>query len=337
MKKTILYICCLAALVSCTKEIEFKGEQIDPKLVINSLVEPGQPVKANISKSVFFLDNVNNTQAPDDLVATLYVNGNRIGEMTPHNDTVSDSEGFYFPDLNLYKIIKVYTHDYCPIEGDIVSIKASANGFDDVEGSTSALPNAVTWRIGDYKTTQWDVNYDEYEGDTIWTISGQLELTIEVTDSNPRQTDYFRILLGNQSYSDFETGNVYYVSTAYDDPIFGANVSNSDFIDFDFQTMPEGVFTDVLFDGRSYQIKMPIYLYLNLLDGNVPDTFSFYFSMEHLSKEFYYYLNTCEQSDEVMQFFSEPIQTYSNVEGGFGIVGGRTADTLWMTLPVEEP
>lgn len=332
---TLIAIITAILLTSCEKEIEFKGEQIDSKLVINSLIEPGQPVKANISKSVFFLDNVNNTQAPEDLVATLYVNGNRIGEMTPHNDTVADSEGFYFPELNLYKIIKVYTHDYCPAEGDIVSIKASANGFDDVEGSTSALPNAVTWYLGDYQTILWEVEFEDYEGDTVWTISGQLEMTVEVTDPNPRQTDYFRILLENQTYSDYETGNVYYVSTAYDDPVFGANVSNSDFIDFDFQTMPEGVFTDVLFDGKSYQIKMPIYLYLHLYDGNVPDSYSFYFSMEHLSKEYYYYLNTCEQSDEVMQFFSEPIQTYSNVEGGFGIVSGRSVDTLWMELPIQ--
>ena len=64
-------------LASCEKEIEFNGEQVDPKLVINSIVEPGQPVKAYISKSIFFLDNDSNMQAPDDVVATLYVNGNR--------------------------------------------------------------------------------------------------------------------------------------------------------------------------------------------------------------------------------------------------------------------
>lgn len=333
---TLIAIITAILLTSCEKEIEFNGEQIDPKLVINSIVEPGQPVKANISKSVFFLDNENNTQAPDDLVATLYVNGNRIGEMTPHDDTVTDSEGHYLPDLNLYKIIKVYTHDYCPAEGDVVKITASANGFDDVEGSTSALPNAVTWHLGDLQTIFWETEFDVYEEDTVWSILGQFELTVEVTDPNPSQTDYFRILLGNDHEYDYESGNTYYIRTSYDDPIFGANVSDSDFIDFDFQSMPEGVFTDVLFDGKSYQIKMPLYVYLNLLDGDIPDTFSFYFNMEHLSKEYCYYLNTCEQADEVMQFFSEPIQTYSNVEGGYGIVGGRKADTLWMELPVGE-
>ena len=75
-------------LASCEKEIEFNGEQVDPKLVINSIVEPGQPVKAYISKSIFFLDNDSNMQVPDDVVATLFVNGNRIGGLTRQPDTV---------------------------------------------------------------------------------------------------------------------------------------------------------------------------------------------------------------------------------------------------------
>jgi len=83
---TLITIVTAVLLTSCEKEIEFNGEQTDPKLVINSLMEPGQPVNAAISKSFFFLDNHANTTAPDDLVATLYVNGNLLGEMTPHND-----------------------------------------------------------------------------------------------------------------------------------------------------------------------------------------------------------------------------------------------------------
>ena len=46
---TLIAIITAILLTSCEKEIEFNGEQIDPKLVINSIVEPGQPVKANIS------------------------------------------------------------------------------------------------------------------------------------------------------------------------------------------------------------------------------------------------------------------------------------------------
>lgn len=123
-KKPLIWIASFLAmtlglLTSCEKEIEFNGEHSDPKLVINSLVEPGQPVSAAISKSYFFLDNNANTIAPDDLVATLYVNGNHIGEMTPHFDTIVSYDIWNPNDSNLGHVRKVYTHEYCPAEGDV--------------------------------------------------------------------------------------------------------------------------------------------------------------------------------------------------------------------------
>ena len=81
MKTNILTLITVATailLTSCEKEIEFNGEHSDPKLVINSVVEPGQPVSAAISKSFFFLDNDANTLAPDDLVAVHVKGGNKV-------------------------------------------------------------------------------------------------------------------------------------------------------------------------------------------------------------------------------------------------------------------
>ena len=326
----------LCTMVSCTKEIKFNGEQIDPKLVLNSLMEPGNPIWVNASKSVFFLNDEANTEAPDDLVVTLYVNGNRIGEMMPHKDTIYYYDGWSYYDAIPGKAITVYTHDYCPVEGDVIKITASANGFDDVEATTSPLPNNVNWRIAGCQPSQWEVSFDDYEGDTIWTISGQYELSVEITDPNPGQTDYLRIHAEGDSYYDYETGNFISYSTFYDDPIFGVNVSNSDFIDIDFQERPEGVFTDALFDGRSYQIKLPLSIYISYRNEFPIYTLQMPISLEHLSKEYYYYLNTCQQAGEIMQFFAEPIQTYSNVDKGYGLVGGMKIDTLWYTLPLEE-
>lgn len=341
MKTNILIFITIATtilLTSCEKEIEFKGEQIDPKLVINSVVEPRQPVKAYISKSIFFLDDESYMQAPDDVVATLFVNGNRIGELTRQPDTVWT--GYEYVDLDsvkpAYKIVPAFVNDYCPNEGDVVKITASANGFDDVEVSTSPVPNAVTWSLGDCQTILWEVYFDEYEGDTNWTIMGQLELSVEITDPNPEQTDYFKIHLENGGYSDYGSGNSFYISASYNDPVFGATVSDNDYINIDFQTRPEGVFTDVLFDGRSYQIKLPLNLYFTLLEDIDVDSFQVSISLQHLSKEFYYYLNTCEQGGEIDQFFAEPVQTYTNVNGGYGIVGGRTVDTLWFSMSLQE-
>lgn len=340
MKKftIILTILGVVFLTACEKEIEFNGEQTDSKLVINSLVEPGKPIDAKLSKSVFFLDNENTTEAPEDLVSMLYVNGNSIGEMTLRYDTVWNEYVYddYGNPAPTYYLIPVYTSTYIPAMGDVVKITASANGFDDVEGETSPLPNAVAWHPFGLETNQWDVSYYDYEGDTSWYISGKMQLLVEITDPNPGRTDYFKIHVSVGGFSDDETGSRFYISTTYNDPVFGGTGTEEyDEFNIDLLSRPEGVFTDVLFDGKSYTIKLPLFIDIDFYEA-IPDSFQLPISIEHLSKEYYYYLNTYQQGDEIIQFFAEPVQTYSNVKGGYGIVGGRTADTLEVTVPIEK-
>ena len=329
----------LCLFTSCEKEIEFNGTPTEPKLVINSLVEAGQPVKAYISKSYFFLDNNGSTQAPTDLTALLYVNDNLIGEMTPFVDTLLSP--FEWADDTF---LPAFRSDFCPQVGDVVKIVASAPGFDEVEATTSPLPTPVDCHM-DINVTKWNSHYtqpyydgDVYENDSLLEIYGYMDLTITLVDPNPGQLDYFRFHLNglNNNSSD---ENMKYISFDYDDPVFGTSLEN-DYIDFsDLDMGPEGVFTDVLFDGKDYQIKVKeLYFEMRLAEDYDPEFFRFSFRMEHLSKEYYNYLNTCEQGDEVgYQFYSEPIQTYSNVNGGYGIVGGHTVHTLWLDLPLQEP
>ena len=341
MKKVVLLFISAMLLVSCEKEIEFKGEQSDPKLVINSVVEPGQPIKARISKSVFFLDNNADTEPPADVVATLYVNGNRIGEMTPRIDTIWETE-YYWTLEPTYRLWKVYTHPYRPSVGDEVKITASANGFDDVEGATGTIPNHTACQIKDIRligSESWP-DSDESVDTTNWHYYDTYEVAIEITDLQPGVTDFYKLAI-DESQHFFEGYDPYlnycyaYISD-YSDPIFGAvSSTNIDVIDYQIDD-PNGTFTDVLFDGRSYTIKLTVGFSHIITEDFVPDAYRVAVYVEHITKDYYKYLNTCNQGDGDESFFSEPIQTHTNVSGGYGIVGGRTVDTLWMELPLSE-
>lgn len=329
---------------SCEKEIEFRGEQTNPKLVVNSLVDPGQPISATISKSYFFLNNDLNTDAPNDLTASLYVNGNPIGAMIRQTDTLWNEWYEYDEEGNAvqsYRLVSVFSNAYRPQEGDIIKIMASANGFDDVEGETSPLPKRLTCsvigsEISDIWITYEPDYYNENEEDSIMYASFNLELTLETTDPNPGQTDYFRLRFKEGSLYDDGINYLSYFAE-YNDPVFGSLVAENDYLDLnDLAMAPEGVFTDVLFDGKSYRIKVPISVSIRKNNAANPDFFRITIALEHLSKEYYNYLNTCDQGNEFTQFLAEPIQTYTNVEGGYGIVAGRTVDTLWLALPLVE-
>lgn len=359
MKNNLLTLITIATtifLTACEKEIEFNGEQSDPKLVINSLVEVNQPVSASISKSYFFLDSSANTLAPDDLVASLYVNGNLYGLMTQTYDTLSSYDIWDPNDPSSARVRKVYVSDYRPQVGDVVKIVASANGFDEVDGTTSPMPKRADFQY-DMEITDWYSQYyhpyfdgDEYEADSLLRIVGTLELTVNITDPNPGQTDYFRFrLIGDQTVRDDEYiwdgdqmvniggRNRRWVSCDYDDPVFGTTISENDYFDAsDLDTRPEGVFTDALFDGKTYPLKLKIHFEMDVDEEFDPEFFRAPFGLGHLSKEYYNYLNTCNQGELAMQIWAEPIQTYSNVTNGYGIVAGRALDTLWMPLPLEQ-
>lgn len=337
---SLLALAACLLFTSCEKEIEFNGEQSDPKLVINSLVEPGQPVKAAIGKSYFFLDPPDTT-APDDLEAALYVNGNLVGTMTPGYDTI-----WYYDGLPDYTLCPSYFSDYCPQEGDVVTISATANGFDEAEGSTSQLPKMVDCGM-EVAVSQWDMEYwyeyNYYEGveycDTVCCIvAGSLDVTLTITDPNPGKTDCFRLIEGKNNVQRVGLNSCYF-NFDYDDPIFETGITSSDLFDLsDIDTRPVGVFTDMLFDGGSYRLKVKVDFYCMIYDEDFdPDYFRAIFQLEHLSKEYYNYLSTCDQGELALQIFSEPIQTYNNVNNGFGIVGGRAVNRLCVDLPLEEP
>ena len=340
-KKPLAWIASFLAMTSCLlftsceKEIEFNGEQTDPKLVINSLVEPGKRVEASMSKSCFFLQNPLDMQAPADLQALLYVNGVLVGGMTPFADTVWE---LYSDD---YTVRSGFYNDYCAQVGDIIRITAAANGYDDVEGTTSPLPTPVEVQAA-YELTDWhseyfhNFNYEtfEYEEDSLLFITGTMNLTVTLADSNPGVSDCFRLSTGlNNKY----WGYPCYLNCDYSDPVFGGNFNNDEFLISDIASQPEGVFTDLLFDGSSYQIKMEVYFNCQLGLDDVAESYRVPFLMEHLTKEYLNYLSTCDQGDMSMQIWAEPIQTYTNVTNGFGIVAGRTVDTLWVELPLVEP
>lgn len=334
---TIVTIATAILLSSCEKEIEFNGEQSDPKLVINSIVEPEKPVKSRISKSVFFLDNEQNMEAPSDLVATLFVNGNLIGEMHPQTDTIWATNYYWEDNEPKYTLYNIYTLPYTPVVGDDISIKASAKGFDPVEGSTGALPNLPNCRIKSLQlieTESWPISYNV--GDTTWVYGDTYELTIELTDTNPNAFDCFKMSMDESShyFDTLDQWQYYWYAyiNEYSDPIFGA-MSETNIVDYQISN-PNGTFTDRFFDGHSYNLKLSVGVnYCRPKDDTEPFRVAFY--VEHITKDYYNYLNTCDQGDNINQFFAEPTQTYSNVNNGFGIVAGRMVDTLWIALPLE--
>ena len=75
-------------LSSCRKDVEFKGEESDPRIVLNAFLFCGDTISFKVSKSVFFLESNFDASAPEGLNVKLFVNDMEISGLHVANDTM---------------------------------------------------------------------------------------------------------------------------------------------------------------------------------------------------------------------------------------------------------
>lgn len=331
----LLFLFAAVSFFSCTKEVEFNSKHVDPKLVLNAFVYNGEYISFTVSKSVFFLDYLYDASTPDGVNAKLKVNGVEVGGLVVSDDTVYT--GSYYEHKGewdeFYFIRKKYTSNYKAQSNDKVEIIVSAPGYETVWSECVVLDDGLlieaNYTITDsFKNKAYSVNGDS----DIFFLHYVIDLRVKITDLNPGQKDYY-ILDYNSSYEalGLETGWNAYVDS--DDPLFG--VTSSFIGEFDIVDI-EGldkffIFDDKLFDGKSYTFRANVNIYGNFKKGE--DLIDMDLNILRLDENLYKYYNTySEEQDIWMTFLYEPIQTYTNVNNGYGITGSANSLSFNMKL-----
>lgn len=338
MKKslnTILTLCLFLMLNSCSKEIPYNGEEFTPRLVVNSLCTPGKPFVAELGKSYFFLeqDEDIDTSVPEGLQADLFVNGQYLGAVEHCCDSI-EYDGF--------KTIlrQYYTNNYIPVEGDVIKITATAPGFKDVEATTSPLPRKPVCNIVDITMLEhYEIEQnDEWDYQPWFWLKSYAILTLEITDTDPGQANYF-YLPGPFDFDAYDENFPHVeikIRPNLNDPVFENYNSSTNETLFDYYPFKDYAFTDALFDGGSYRIQIPIDLIVNglTLDEVSQLQPKLQMPVQHLTKEYYQYICTVNYMVDQVGILVEPIHTHSNVRGGYGIVGGNNSQTYEHPVPV---
>jgi hypothetical protein len=180
-----------------------------------------------------------------------------------------------------------YESLYCPQPGDEITVRASAPGFDPID-CTATMPEPPT------------VLNVEYSGN--WTNS----IVCHLRDISTH-AEYYRVgafaEIGDMSYD---------IMIDSDDFVFGMNESEL------FETVRNiyFVFSDELFNGKDYSLKFRL--------ESPPEHYDrCKVVLRHISKDYYLYVRTvAAESDDI---FTEPVQIYSNVNGGIGIMAASTS------------
>jgi hypothetical protein len=320
------------AFFSCTNEIEFTGEQQQAMLVLNSFLTPDSVVKVQLTRSKFFLEDDTKFEAIANAEVKLFVNGSFVEKLN-------------------YSTNGYYSGSYFPKENDIVKFVAYAPQLAEVNASTNIVPKQLiigvdssSVSLGEAPMVQYhSQNGGPYITDTIgFSSTIGLDLRVRFKDE-PTVKNYYRLVLKGKSY--FEDGQVLEspVNSTTDDLVFGNN--SADILGEMSSYSSYNEFSDQLIDGETYELKTRVfYSFVKYKDNSTKPTSpnvgiktitkqELVVELQSISESYYQYLKSMKANQGGDNFFSEPVQVYSNIVNGIGILGSFTQSSKVFELP----
>ncbi len=291
---TLLSLTTLTTLQSCEKEIPFDAEVSEPKLVLNSLFTSDSVWRVHVSRSLSVLDT---------------------GQLDPVTDamlTISDGSGNPVATLQHLGIGLYESSTAMPSPDQSYRIDASAPGYEPVY-AVDEIPGTV-------QIISLDTFY-RYDPDSNLTID--FELTF--ADPTGARNFYMVDLLASYTYV-FGTDTIFDSYPAYVQCTDPNIETDNGFSGLGFENYYEYILLkDLAFDGQNYTLRFTVEDLFRDPFAESRLTLSLVTSSEaffNYRRSYSAFRNT--QGDP----FAQPVQVYSNVEGGHGIFAGG-ARQVW--------
>lgn len=307
--KKISFLSLLLILGACELIIDIETPPFNKSLVINSIVNTDSTISAVISRDRYVLDNsIGNfgVEHIEDANVFLFENEIPIGQLTFQEE---DDE---FNFVNGY-----FKIDHVAFPGSTYRLDVSAPGFKNATVST-IIPD----RTAGLRNLAIEEVPDEF-GFTSYKITGILEDQVGEDFYEIQFFESWNNPIFNDQGEIIGTENVF--STMY--------VETDDLL-FEDHLWDLLIFSDDLFEGRSYEIMVDTWVndfsrYEDEFDID-PDH-KIFIQVKSISEDYFNFFNTVAlQNWTSGDPFSEPVQVFSNVENGFGIFAGY--QTTWYQI-----
>ena len=306
----------LLVLVSCETAVEFTGQETAPLLVLESVARPGEPLQASLTASRFFLSQTDTFAVVPGAEVSLYVGGQ-------FRETLAETAP------------GIYTSAFVPSQGQSLALEISADGFESVLAETSVPDVPADFRWEDSSSLVLP----------LWEDSGTLLMASDSTwsDVEYRSVDYEMQMVEFSctfAFGDIPATEFYCLEVLQqaDDSTWNASadlssarlLAGSAYEDLDVY---EGrvLFADEFFRDGTARVQLDFDLMETAFYENgerLPDTdgqrISVRVRLLGVSESYYYWQKTLAafNGEFARGVFSEPVQVYSNIQGGIGIFGG---------------
>lgn len=297
VRHTALVLMLLCGLSSCETVVEFSGDYMDPMPVLNSLITPGEPVRVYFSRSVFILDEREPSYVTDGTLE-LYINDTYVEPL--RYTTFQPENGV----MEHY-----YESTAIPQEGDKVTIRARSREFPDWVSANVVVPHSAV--LGEMTIREGVSTEERY-------LTGQIQ--VPLSDPAGVQNYYWLQAVGVTGSDNLRRTSFF----TYSDIAFSEGSSDSIVEELLGTSYDRALFADVMIDGQE---EYPLVIDWEFGEWVASQGVTFEVMCYQVDEHLYKYQRSLDLADSASSF-GEPVQIYSNVEGGIGIVGARSAQSV---------
>ncbi|HNZ68672.1 MAG: DUF4249 domain-containing protein [Prolixibacteraceae bacterium] len=285
-------------LLSCSKEIDFKYNHIEKKLVLNGLICPDSLISVHLSRTNTILSD--EILVIENATVTLFCNGKFV-------------EILEYYKHGIYKSRTVF-----PRPDSVYTITAEAEGYLPIS-ATDTVPRRTSIIFGFHSSGN---TYDEY---------GDPHHDYEITISDPPEKNFYELFFIYQNSPNIFSDDYSLHFQVY--PVIADPVLRSD-SELDYWVFTY-VFTDNFFNGTNYLMKnkfLDAAVEGGFANQFVPTNYEDRYAILRTTSLAYYnyrkswirHSNNQQIGNRVkkplfMTLIGDPTPMYSNVEGGYGI------------------
>lgn len=294
----LILITGLAMNMGCEKEIPFDAEVKERKIVVNSLFQPDSIWAVKVGYSLSVIDQGYPGLLDGATVEVFDEGGTRIDSLEMGIDQVYRSPSGLRPQA-----------------GARYTIRASKAGFETVS-SSNYCPSPVSIISWDTAKVSSPDGYDE------------MEITVTIADPSTEE-NYYGLVVTASAVEVYGTDTSYYsfnVQMYSNDPIVEQGVET---VPGERPFFNELLFVDKHFSGQTYTMKFSVDYFVF---AEIWADYAVSLKLYSCTEEFFRYLISYNAYQNTYgNPFAQPVQVFSNVEGGFGIFAGASTDTKVVT------
>lgn len=316
--KLILIIVLMAGLTACEKEIMFEDIAPEPLMVVNGIQHVGEPARLSVEKTSFYIDTETDFRVKDVHV-DLYVNGAFKEALQVRDSMIMETYWVYDPETgdSHEEERPSYAYVYCEgeyllCEGDQLRFEVSSSEFDEVAVAETTIPYAPNV-----------ISFDTLRVESSPDGLNNVYLSLKIDD--PAGSDYYN-LCPQEGLSHFTTSDPVFadfMNIVHVDDLFGGS---------DYYGRGEyNMFNDTYFDGSQYTINMNSTAY-SVGSYHYKPLVMEVTKVDYALYQFAKSYSSYDYADDLLALFTEPIQVYSNVQNGVGVV---CSQSLPVTVVVD--